>query len=138
MKRQLGLFSCIMVFMLSSTGLAQQRSFDDYEGRPEKYLGKEVTVGCQSAERINQIAGVDHLLGDNVFFRVYTMGKAKTSFCYVLVPFSEADSFYRRYNSDVTNERYTTRPLRGVFLKFNNFYYLGFKGATLGTDPQAD
>jgi|694.fasta_scaffold15893_1 hypothetical protein len=125
-----------ILVMLSATGWAQQRSFDEYEGRPEKYLGKEVTVGCQSAERENPIGTDDDLLGENVFFRVYTMGRAKTSFCYVLVPLAQADSFYRRYSSDATERNYTTRPLRGIFLKFGKLYYLGFNGASLGSGHQ--
>jgi hypothetical protein len=126
-----------LLMSLHSVVWAQQRSFEEYEGQPEKYLGKEVTLGCQSAKRLNGVPGVDHLLGNNVLFHVYTMGRGTTEWCYALVPFSEADSFSRRFNSDTTNKRFTTRPLRGVFLKLNNFYYLGYKGATLGTDPKA-
>jgi hypothetical protein len=112
--------------------VAQLRSFDEYENRPEKFLNEEVTVGVQSAERISTPYWADGALkGHNIFFRVYTIGRATTAFCDVLVPKEEADSFYKRYNTETTLRHYKTRPLRGVFLKFGEAYYLGFKGASL-------
>ena len=127
------MFTILGLAVTLTTAFGQQRSFDEYEGRVEKFLNQEITVGVQSAERISVPHWADEaLLGENIFFRVYTMGRGTSSFCEVLVPKEEADSFFRRYNTETTLEHFKTRPLRGVFLQFGDAFYLGFKGASLG------
>ena len=131
--RKAYMFTVLSLAVTLTTAFGQQRSFDEYEGRPEKFLNQEITLGVQSAERISVPHWADNtLLGDGIFFRVYTMGRGTSSFCEVLVPKEEADSFFRRYNTETMLEHYKTRPLRGVFLQFGDAYYVGFKGASLG------
>ncbi len=131
--RKAYMFTALSLAVTLTTAFGQQRSFDEYEGRPEKFLNQEVTLGVQSAERISIPHWADNaLLGDSIFFRVYTMGRGTRSFCEVLVPKEEAESFFRRYNTETMLEHYKTRPLRGVFLQFGDAYYVGFKGASLG------
>ncbi len=107
---------------------AQQRSFDEFTNEPSKYLETQVVVGCQSAKRAN-LGGKQY--GDNVLFEIYTMGRSKTSWGYALVPQAEAESFYRKYSSDYTEDTFRTRPLSGVLKKGGHYYYLSYKGAVL-------
>jgi hypothetical protein len=136
MRRAILFLGLLILTVVPSQALLQQRSFGFFLKRSERYVDRPITMGCSSVHRMpskaEQASGV-------VLFDAFTVGDDGSRRTLVAVPAAEADSFDRRYN---ISGRYGPRPLTGVLKRKPKGFYVSYEGALLpdatrGSEPDA-
>jgi hypothetical protein len=126
----------VAMFSLTLTSNAQEsRTADYYLNAPERYLDKQIALNCACVTRKSE--PLKNSKG--IIFSAYTMSNREsssaTSYITVLVPEDKAESFARRYGSDLkySSASYSAKvlPLVGIFKKAGDsdspIYYLEVK-----------
>lgn len=125
MRRAFLFLGLLILTAVPSQALLQQRSFDFFVNRAERYVDKPITMGCSSVYRISSSA--EHKDGV-VLFDAYTVGDDGSRWALVVVPVAGVESFVRRYN---IRGRYDPRPLTGVLKRKQQGFYVSYDGAVL-------
>ena len=125
MRRAILFLGLLILTGVPSHALLQQRSFDFFVSRAERYVDKPITMGCSHVYRMSSRA--EHNAGV-VLFDAYTVGDDASRWALVVVPVAEAEAFARRYN---IAGRYDPRPLTGVLKRKESGFYVSFAGAVL-------
>lgn len=136
----------LSVFCLTCSLAAQadRKAIDFYIANFEKYLGREISVEVEKAERKDT---GEH---ENVaIFELFTSGTREYGYAYAVVPKSEVGAFSKRYGAQTGGYLLdgNGRPLRGVFTKspsamenaYGSFarFYISYKGAVFPDDKRA-
>lgn len=130
MRRAVLFLGLLMLTAVPSHALLQQRSFDYFANRAERYVDKQITIGCGSVYR--RSSSIEHE-GKVVLFDAWTLGDDGGNYCLVVVPSAAVESFVRKYN---IRGRYDPRPLVGVLKRQHSGFYVSYAGALLPDAPR--
>jgi len=133
--RILILLSLALMSGLSLAPAQENRTADYYLNKPERYLGKKITLNCAYVNRVSDSFNTDP---QYVMFDAYTYGRgsgylsSSSGYISVRVPVEIADKFASKYGHTTKWDgtyNVNTRPMSGTFSKSDSTYFLDYEAS---------
>lgn len=120
---------------LSLAPAQENRTADYYLNKPERYIGKKITLNCAYVTRMSDSFNTDP---QYVVYEAYTYGRTSGSYNYssgyikVRVPVEIAEKFASKYGHSSrwdNSGNINTRPMSGTFSNLDSSYFLDYEAS---------